>query len=160
MVVVFTIEVVLKLWAFGITQFFRQVAAATDHPPSALTDRQTAAHFPSSLPACLCVCRCGGQAENTIDALVMGAAFMSLLVYGFSAPHSALHRSVQLANLCLLFLAFRGVRLFPKCDIFAKFQCAFKVSHSLHHHDDDAQPCCRPYDEQPYSTARGREGPG
>jgi hypothetical protein len=90
-IVVFTIEVVLKIWAFGPRAFF-------------------------------------SSTENSIDALVVGAAFMSLMVYGCAGPESSIHRTKQLANLGLLFLTFRGVRLFPKCDIFAKFQCAFTVS--------------------------------
>lgn len=89
-IVVFTVEVVLKIWAFGPRSFF-------------------------------------STTENTLDSLVVGAAFMSIMVYGCAGPESRIHRSEQLANLGLLFLTFRGVRLFPKCDIFAKFQCAFTV---------------------------------
>lgn len=65
--------------------------------------------------------------SNVVDLLIISASFISLLVYAFAPPHSPLHESEQMANLCLLFLTLRVVRLFPKCAIFRKFSSAFRV---------------------------------
>jgi len=89
-VVLFTLELVLKIWAYGPKLFV-------------------------SLPA------------NVLDLLIVGASFISLLVHALAPPHSPLHQSEQIANLCLLFLVLRVVRLFPNCTIFRKFSSAFRV---------------------------------
>ena len=89
-VVLFAIEMGLKLWAFGPKLFL-------------------------------------SSPSNIVDLLIISASFISLLVYAFAPPHSPLHESEQMANLCLLFLTLRVVRLFPKCAIFQKLSSAFRV---------------------------------
>jgi len=89
-ILAFTVEIALKLWAFGLRPFF-------------------------------------ASAANALDAAVVGAAFCSLVAYAFSPPRSPMRASQQMANLCLLFLSLRLVRLFPRCKIFAKFSSAFRV---------------------------------
>jgi len=89
-VVLFAIEMGLKVWAFGLKLFL-------------------------------------SSPSNIVDLLIVSASFISLLVYAFAPPHSPLHESEQMANLCLLFLTLRIVRLFPKCAIFQKFSSAFRV---------------------------------
>ncbi len=89
-VVVFTTEMCLKVWAFGPKPFF-------------------------------------SSPSNVVDLLIIAASFISMMVYAMAPPHSPTHESGQMANLCLLFLTLRVLRLFPKCTIFHKFSSAFRV---------------------------------
>jgi len=67
------------------------------------------------------------KAENILDASIMSAALFSSLVYFFSPSSSSIKHSEIAANTGLLFLTLRGIRLFPKFEMFHKFSAAFKV---------------------------------
>jgi hypothetical protein len=89
-IVVFEVELVLKLWAFGFRGFF-------------------------------------ARGVNMLDFVVVSAAFFATMAHLCARPSSYLGKSENLANLGLLFLAMRGVRLFPKVELLTKFSSTTQV---------------------------------
>lgn len=65
--------------------------------------------------------------ENILDTILMSAALLTCMIYFCSPSGSAIKQSKVAANAGLVFLILRGVRLFPKFEMFHKFGAAFKV---------------------------------